>query len=617
MATLAARPPNPCAQHTPMSLTLVAISLNEQPLSQPITASFDARGGTIGRADHNTMALPDPQRHVSRQQAEVGQQGASYIIRNVGAANPIVVGTRTVGPGETAVLGHDEQIRIGGYLLKALLNVPPPAAERPTPRPSSPPPASAPMPSPTPVAARLAPPIVPAAPTAPAAPAVASVDPFADLLGGPPLAGAAPASDPFADLLGLAAPAAAPAPAAYSPPASSDPFADLLPPPSGVHAKSAAMAAPAPAATRLPDDFDPFASLPTGALPAAPKVDPFADLMGPATAAPSIDAVFGLGTSGTGADPLAGFMAPSPAAGAGPSTDPMAMFDLPSSEPAPSQGLPQPDNVSALHGAFTPPVAPAPAVRPPATVPDLDFEVAAPSAAPAFARPSPVPVAAPAMAPAPAPQATPARPASAATSGDAAAMWWAFCEGAGITLSLPDGPLDQRMREMGLILRRAVEGTLQLIAVRASTKHELRAGVTVIQQANNNPLKFSPDAKAGLEQMIQPPMRGFLSGPAAMEDAMHDLVGHSIGTVAGMRAAVEGMLDRFAPQALESKLVGGGMLDSVLPGHRKAKLWDMYMQQHGAIREEAQEDFHNLFGKAFLAAYEQQVERLKQEASKP
>jgi FHA domain-containing protein len=196
-------------------------------------------------------------------------------------------------------------------------------------------------------------------------------------------------------------------------------------------------------------------------------------------------------------------------------------------------------------------------------------------------------------------------------------MWWAFCEGAGIAPALPEGPLDQRMREMGLILRRAVEGTLQLIAVRASTKHELRAGVTVIQQANNNPLKFSPDAKAGLEQMIQPPMRGFLSGPAAMQDAMHDLVGHSIGTVAGMRAAVEGMLDRFAPQALESKLVGGGMLDSVLPSHRKARLWDMYMQQHGAIREEAQEDFHNLFGKAFLAAYEQQVERLKQEASKP
>ena len=46
-----------------MSLTLRVLSLNEQPLTQPITAQFGAQGGTIGRADHNTMALPDPERH--------------------------------------------------------------------------------------------------------------------------------------------------------------------------------------------------------------------------------------------------------------------------------------------------------------------------------------------------------------------------------------------------------------------------------------------------------------------------------------------------------------------------------------------------------------------------
>ncbi|MBP6337918.1 MAG: type VI secretion system-associated FHA domain protein TagH [Vitreoscilla sp.] len=592
-----------------MSLTLVAVSLNEQPLSQPITASFDARGGTIGRADHNTMALPDPQRHVSRQQAEVALQGASYIIRNVGAANPIVVGTRAVGPGETAVLGQDEQIRIGGYLLKAMLNAAPVAHERPNPRPATSDPFADLLGSPAPVAPQPAPASpAPADPFAdllgtpvarPAAPTPAS-DPFADLLGSPapapwgpspsrapapaPMFAKAPTSnDPFADLLGTPAPPPAPAHATRAPP-SADPFADLLPPPSGVHAKSVALAPPPPAVAQLPDDFDPFAAPSAPALPPKAQIDPFADLMPSASAAPSIDAMFGLGASPSGqADPLAGFMSPAaPAASAGPSIDPLAMFGAPMAAPAP--GLPQADNVSALHDAFKLPGGPAPAPPP----------------APQFVAP-------------------PARPqaSTTATSGDAAAMWWAFCEGAGITPSLPDGPMDQRMREMGLILRRAVEGTLQLIAVRASTKHELRAGVTVIQQANNNPLKFSPDAKAGLEQMIQPPMRGFLTGPAAMQDAMHDLVGHSIGTVAGMRAAVEGMLDRFAPQALESKLVGGGMFDSVLPGHRKAKLWDMYMQQHGAIREEAQEDFHNLFGKAFLAAYEQQVERLKQEASKP
>jgi FHA domain-containing protein len=63
---------------------------------------------------------------------------------------------------------------------------------------------------------------------------------------------------------------------------------------------------------------------------------------------------------------------------------------------------------------------------------------------------------------------------------------------------------------------------------------------------------------------------------------------------------------------LESKLVGQTLLDSMLPMNRKAKLWTLYLQHFESIREEAQEDFHSLFGKAFLAAYDQQLERLKQ-----
>jgi FHA domain-containing protein len=35
------------------------------------------------------------------------------------------------------------------------------------------------------------------------------------------------------------------------------------------------------------------------------------------------------------------------------------------------------------------------------------------------------------------------------------------------------------------------------------------------------------------------------------------------------------------------------------------------------VRAEAQDDFHNLFGKAFLQAYEQQLDRLHAERDKP
>lgn len=554
---------------THMTLTLVAASLNEQPLSQPITAVFDSRGGTIGRADHNTMTLPDPQRHVSRLQAEIVLHGREYLIRNVGAANPIMVGTRTLAHGELAPVQEDELIRIGGYLLKARLG-------------------DAPVPQPVP-------PVV----SAVVAPVVSTADPFADLLGPPPSAGRpTPASiDPFADLLGSSTAAATPSAAA-----SADPFADLMPPPAGVQERSAAVAPPAPAAARLPDDFDPFATpstpLPTpDAIPA--PVDPFADLMGGGPA-PSIDALFGLGAGAPADpalradDPLAGFMAQTqsmaPAPGADPSlpgmsTDPLALFgaDAMAASPSPAQPA-QPDRVAAVHAAWQPP-----AVQ-----------------APLSADPSPV------FAPAPAP-AAPVSPVTSAA--DAAALWAAFCQGAGIDVRVPPHEVAARLHEAGRILRSAVDGTLQLVAVRASTKHELRAGVTVIQQRDNNPLKFTPDARSALEQLLQPPLRGFLEGPAAMDDAMHDLVGHAIGSVAGLRAAVEGMLDRFAPEALSSKLSDGSFIDNLLPMNRKARLWDLYLQHNQAIREEAQEDFHTLFGKAFVAAYQQQIERLQREGA--
>lgn len=634
-----------------MTLTLLAVSLNERPLSQPITAHFDSRGGTIGRADHNTMALPDPERHVSRLQAEIVASGTAFLIRNVGAANPIVVAGRPVACGETANLAHGDEVRIGGYLLQADMQMQEAALDVTRGRamlsasiaPPAPPPvgSEAPplQPSPAPAVFREALPRTGAG-------AGGGNNPFADLLGGP---AAAPASDPFADMFGsalAAKPASAgaprppidlPPPPPAAPPApippgpagqgADDPFADLMPPPAGVLPSSAALASAAPAAAaRLPDDFDPFAPVATPPLRAepAPATDPFADLM-PAAAPSSIDAIFGLDPAAP--DPLANFMAtPAPLASAGtpaqagPSSDPLqALFGKPPAQQA-HRGPVQDDHLPALNAAYRPPRVVAAMQLPPAAIQQPAPSPASPAPAPpvqaadlpltfdsALAAPRPAAPTRPT-----APTASPTAAPAAVDEPDAQRLWAALCQGAEIQMPLPPGAAEERMRELGRILRSAVDGTLRLMAVRASTKHELRADVTVIQARGNNPLKFSPDAKTGLEYLLQPAMRGFLDGSAAMDDAMQDLVGHSIGTVAGMRAAIGGMLDRFGPEQLEAKLSGKSVLDSVLPINRKAKLWDLYLQHHDAIREEAQEDFHNLFGKAFLAAYEQQVAQLRQ-----
>jgi FHA domain-containing protein len=103
-----------------MTLTLRAVSLNDQPLTQPITARFDLQGGTIGRADHNTMALPDPERHISREQAEIIGGLGGFVIRNVGSSNPILVRNQPLAHGESAPLLHKDQVRIGRYLLEVV-----------------------------------------------------------------------------------------------------------------------------------------------------------------------------------------------------------------------------------------------------------------------------------------------------------------------------------------------------------------------------------------------------------------------------------------------------------------------------------------------------------------
>ena len=55
------------------------------------------------------------------------------------------------------------------------------------------------------------------------------------------------------------------------------------------------------------------------------------------------------------------------------------------------------------------------------------------------------------------------------------------------------------------------------------------------------------------------------------------------------------------------------MLHSVLPGARKARMWEVFVEHYAKIRAEASDDFHTLFGAAFLDAYEAQIDRLHQE----
>jgi type VI secretion system FHA domain protein len=371
-----------------------------------------------------------------------------------------------------------------------------------------------------------------------------------------------------------------------------------------------APAGKAPAsASIIPEDFDPFAERGPMTPPAASQDEGLQLGPVPGAVGPSIDDLFGL--SGSSAQPFA------PGG--------------PLSEPTPPSGrgagmMAQPDQTPEIHSAFQAPRArspetPAPAPETAARSEGQAFYVSwEGQGAPAAAR-SVVEAAQPAdrKADTPPPVATPPRPAASrqapAESVTPAArdeLTQAFLEGLGLPgLPFPQGVTPELMRNLGHLLREATQGTLDLLLARAMTKREIRADATLILGKENNPLKFSPTVEVALTHLLTPTAVGFMGPHEAMRDAYADLRAHQFGFMAGMRAALAGVLARFDPGNLERRLTQKSMLDNMLPMNRRAKLWDSYTSLFGEISQEVEEDFHALFGREFLRAYEEQVERLR------
>jgi type VI secretion system FHA domain protein len=166
------------------------------------------------------------------------------------------------------------------------------------------------------------------------------------------------------------------------------------------------------------------------------------------------------------------------------------------------------------------------------------------------------------------------------------------------------------MRLVGTMLAESVRGAVDLLQARASVKREVRADVTAIRPRENNPLKFSPNAALALQHLFGPPVPGFMRPGEAMRDAFRDLRAHELAVIAGMRSALAGLLQRFDPTQLESKITARSGLGALLAGGRKAQLWESYQALYSQLSAEAEDDFHEVFGKAFLQAYTEQLDRL-------
>jgi type VI secretion system FHA domain protein len=250
------------------------------------------------------------------------------------------------------------------------------------------------------------------------------------------------------------------------------------------------------------------------------------------------------------------------------------------------------------------PVPPAP--LPPAAPADAAEATAyAPAEPPAFAA-APVP---PVHAVPPAPTQAPRAPGTAAVDDP---VIQALMRGLGLSELHTKRSAEEIAEMAGAMLREATAGTMGVLMGRAMTKRESRLDMTMISAAANNPLKFFPDADSALAQMMGGAMPGYMPAPRAFATAFDDLKAHELAIMAGVRAALAGVLARFDPAAIEARLQVPTVMDKMLASNRKAKMWDRMVELYTQMASEADSDFHRLFGEAFGQAYEEQVARLRQ-----
>jgi type VI secretion system protein len=275
------------------------------------------------------------------------------------------------------------------------------------------------------------------------------------------------------------------------------------------------------------------------------------------------------------------------------------MFKTPDQEPAAAvpggdSSHEIPDNWDEATGMFIAPEAPAAKPEPP----------------PQPQAPSPPPPPAASPMPPPTPRAAPARqPAAAGGGGNAVA---AFERGAGLQPGEIDASDTQALFELiGRMVKCTTEGLMKTLGGRTHIKSEFRLDQTMIRPVENNPLKFCPTAGDALMILLKQTDQAYKKGVDSIQEGFDDVNAHQMAVVAGMEAALQGILKKFNPKSLERKLVSQSVLDNVLPGAKKAKYWDIFVLLYDEIASDAEDDFQQLFGKEFSRAYEAQLNRLK------
>jgi len=156
-----------------------------------------------------------------------------------------------------------------------------------------------------------------------------------------------------------------------------------------------------------------------------------------------------------------------------------------------------------------------------------------------------------------------------------------------------------------------LDGVMDVLRARAELKNGFRMPATLIRRSENNPLKFAPTAEEAMSRLLAGPNDAFLSGDAAIVDAMDDIRLHQVALLAGVRAAFDDLVAQFDPSRFEEEGARRGRF-----GFAASKgPWELYRAFHAGLAGDPDERFRRLFGDEFARAYEDQLARFKRDGA--
>lgn len=341
-------------------------------------------------------------------------------------------------------------------------------------------------------------------------------------------------------------------------------------------------AAPGPAAAPASSGWGPSSTAPTP--PAAAPADSWA---APTASAPATDSSpWGAATPAAApATPASPWSSDGPAGSAPPADDIWGKFA-------------ENHVVDWARGGFGQP-APTAAARDPlglnkqATF--TETPVTAPAATSDWARTSAAP-----ETPAPQPQPQPQQPQPAASVG-----LDGFLQQLGLNAAdLKQGEAET-LEVSAMLLRRLIAGMVVMLEARARAKSQMGAQGTALSFEGNNPMKFARTPEQALQQLLNPPERGYMTAERAIEDAFLDLQSHQMATLRAMQGALKSTLDRFSPGSIRDRAESKGIMAKIFPDARDAALWKAYEREFSGVVQGSDEAFMDVFSKEFRKAYDE------------